>query len=91
MLTIKTYQNLSQAEYAHSLLEAMGIRGYLHGEEAFQTGLPLTDGIRLQVEEENAAAALRILDQREGLAPLPDDFVPPVTAEDEAPVPESAE
>ena len=83
MITIKTYQNLAEAEYAHSLLEAMGIRGFLHGEDAFQTGLPLTDGVRLQVQEEDAQRALRVLDQREGLTPLPDDFVPPVTAEDE--------
>ena len=88
MVTIKTYQNLEQAEYAHSLLEAMGIGGFLHGEEAFQTAMPMSDGIRLQVEEGDAAKALRILDRHEGLTPLPDDFVPPVTAEDEQPVEE---
>ncbi len=90
MTTIKTYLNLSEAEYAHSLLEAMGIRGFLHGEEAFQLANPGTDGVRLQVEEGDVQKALGILDHHEGLTPLPDDFVPPVTAEDEEPVGEAA-
>jgi hypothetical protein len=83
VVTIKIYQNVAEAGYAHSLLEAMGIAGYLHGEDAFQDGFPATDGIRLQVEPEDVAKALGILDQHEGLTPLPDDFVPPVTPEDE--------
>ena len=86
MVTIKTYQNVAQAGYAHSLLEAMGIHGFLHGEEDFQLANPGSDGIRLQVEEEDAQKALGILDNHDGMTPLPDDFVPPVTAEDEHPV-----
>ncbi len=88
MITIKTYQNVAQAGYAHSLLEAMGIHGFLHGEDAFIDAMPMSDGIRLQVEEEDVQRALGILDNHEGLAPLPDDFVPPVTPEDEQPVAE---
>ncbi len=88
MVTIKTYQNVGQASYAHSLLEAMGIHGFLHGEEAFQNA-PVTDGIRLQVEEEDVEKARGILDQHEGLTPLPDDFIPPVTPEDEHESPDS--
>jgi hypothetical protein len=91
VVTIKTYQNVAQAGYAHSLLEAMGIHGFLHGEEAFQLGYPGSDGIRLQVEEEDIAKALGVLDQHEGLAPLPDDFVLPVTPEDEHEHPETSE
>ncbi len=91
MVTIKTYQSVTQAGYAHSLLEAMGIRGFLHGEDAFQDAFPLSDGIRLQVEEEDVAKALGVLDQHEGLAPLPDDFVPPLTPEDEQEHPDPLE
>ena len=87
MVTIKTYQNVAQAGYAHSLLEAMGVHGFLHGEDAFLDAMPMSDGIRLQVAEEDVPKALGILDHHEGLAPLPDDFVPPVTAEDETPAP----
>ena len=39
-------------------------------------------GIRLQVPEDEVEEAQRIL-AGEGFAPLPDDFVPPVTDEDE--------
>jgi hypothetical protein len=88
VVTIKTYQNVAEAGYAHSLLEAMGIRGFLHGEDAYQNS-HLTDGIRLQVDEEDVGKAVGILDNHEGLTPLPDDFVPPVTPEDEHPAPGS--
>jgi hypothetical protein len=83
VVTIKTYQNVAQAGYAHSLLEAMGIQGYLHGEDAFLE-FP-ADGIRLQVDEADAEKALDILDNHEGLTPLPEDFVPPPVVEGEQP------
>jgi hypothetical protein len=87
VVTIKTYKNVGEAGYAHSLLESMGVRGFLHGEGAFLNGV--TDGVRLQVQPEDVAEALGILDNHDGLTPLPDDFVPPVTPEDEHPVAES--
>lgn len=83
MVTIRTYFNVAEAGYAHSLLESQGVRAFLQGENAFTLeSVGAIGGIRLQVPEEQAAEARRIL-EGEGFQPLPDDFVPPVTAEDE--------
>ena len=83
MITIHTYFNVSEAGYAHSLLESRGIHAFLHGENAF-TLEPVSalGGIRLQVPEEEVEEARGILGG-EGFAPLPDDFVPPVGDHDE--------
>ena len=83
MVTIRTYFNVSEAGYAHSLLESQGMHPFLQGENAF-TLEPISalGGIRLQLPEDEAAEAKRIL-EGEGFTPLPDDFIPPVTEADE--------
>lgn len=83
MVTIRTYFNVSEAGFAHSLLESRGIHPFLLGENAFTLeSVGALGGIRLQVPEEEAAEATSIL-AGEGFAPLPDNFVPPAGDADE--------
>jgi hypothetical protein len=71
MKTIRTYINVAEAGFASSLLESAGIRTLLLGEESFLM-LPglATGGIHLQVEDEDAERALRLL--TEGLDAVAD-------------------
>ena len=83
MVTIRTYFNVSEAGFAHSLLESRGMHPFLHGENAYTVEpVAALGGIRLQVPEDEIAEARAIL-EGEGFAPLSDDFVPPVTDADE--------
>ena len=83
MITIRTYFNVSEAGFAHSLLESRGLHPFLAGENAFtMESIGAIGGIRLQVPEDEASAAKGML-EGEGFTPLPDDFVPPVTDADE--------
>ena len=83
MITIRTYFNVSEAGFAHSLLESRGIHPFLLGENAFTLeSVGAMGGIRLQVPEAEAEEAKGIL-AGEGFAPLPEDFVPPVGDADE--------
>lgn len=78
MVTLKTYIDLSQAERDRSLLEAAEIPVFLAGENSASAGYGSVLGeLRLQVEEADVERARRALDEHEGFAPLPDDFVPP--------------
>lgn len=89
MVTLRTYFNVAEAGYAHSLLESQGLRPFLLGENMF-TMEPVNaiGGIRLQVPEDQVEEAQRIL-AGEGFVPLPDNFVPPETADDETEHPAS--
>ncbi len=77
MVTVKAFRNVAEAGYAHSLLESIGLHPFLLGEYGFTAEPGLVDEIRLQVPEDEADAARKILFEGEGLTPLPDDFVPP--------------
>ena len=77
MVTIRTYFNIAEAGCAHSLLEAMGIRAFLHGENSFTMEPTPAIGLRLQVAEEDVEAARSLLTEHGGVVPLPDDFEPP--------------
>lgn len=78
MHTIGHYLDLNQAERDKSILEAAGIRTFLAGESGALTGYASILGeLRLQVDEADAERARRVLEDHEGFAPLPDDFIPP--------------
>ena len=78
MVTFKKYLVLSQAERDKSLLEAAGIPAFLAGENSASAGYGTVLGeLRLQGRETDADRARRVLDEHEGFAPLPDDFIPP--------------
>lgn len=70
MRTIRTYINAAEAGFASSLLESAGIRTLLLGEESFLMAPLAAGGIQLQVEDEDAERALRLL--TEGLDAVAD-------------------
>ena len=83
MVTIRTYFNVAEAGFAHSLLESRGIHPFLQGENAYTLeAISALGGIRLLVPEDEAAEAKGIL-EGEGFTPLPDDFIPPKSDADE--------
>ncbi len=80
MVTIQTYTDSTEAGLAQSLLESRGIEAFLQDENALNVVLPggsMLGGVRLQVADEDADQARRIVQDGEGVTPLPDDFVPP--------------
>lgn len=78
MKTVKTYSNLAEAGFAHSLLEAAGIPAFLADEQSFSLGYATNAiGIRVQVEEENFERALHVLAEGPDAAAAPAD-APPV-------------
>jgi len=78
MVTVRQYINLSEAELDKTLLEEAGIPVFLADENSMSLGYGgVLGGVRLQVEDTDLDRARRILDEREGVTPLPDDFVPP--------------
>jgi hypothetical protein len=89
MQTIRTFSNMTEAGLACSVLNAAGFDATLADENAFTLGPQYVPwGVRLQVPESDADDAKRVLDLREDFPPLPDDFVPPESAqESEAPSP----
>ena len=79
MVTIQTYFDTTEAGLAQSLLASRGIEAVLQGESSLNMVLPgssLSGGISLQVFEEDADEARRIVQDGEGVTPLSDDFVP---------------
>ncbi len=69
-MTLRRYRDLSEAIVARSLLESAGIVVYLYDENLVRLEWQISNfigGIRLQVEEADAAAANDLLDQ-----PVPD-------------------
>lgn len=85
MITIKTFVNLHEAEFAKSRLEAFGIDAFLAGEHSFSLAgaAGYAIGIGLEVDELNAPRALALLNDSEGAPDLAllDDFVPPPAEE----------
>jgi len=83
MTTVGEFIHQADASLALSRLQAAGIEGFLFDEislavvGAGTTAIP----IRLQVSDEDAERAGRILRGEEAAGPLPDDFVPPDGAE----------
>lgn len=62
MVTLRTYANVYDAGYAHSLLEAAGIPAFLHGEHSYTLEqMPALGGIRLQVAERDLARAREVI------------------------------
>jgi hypothetical protein len=64
LVLVGTFNNLSEALLAKGVLESADIECFLTDA----AGLTAIAGIRLQVKQEDAAAAIEILDQ-----PFPDD------------------
>ncbi|MDD5262308.1 MAG: DUF2007 domain-containing protein [Methylacidiphilales bacterium] len=78
MITLKQYTDLVKAGSDKALLETAGIPAFLAGENNAAIGYGSVLGeLRLQVQEVDADRAREVLNEREGLAPLPDDFIPP--------------
>ncbi|MBI5396275.1 MAG: DUF2007 domain-containing protein [Verrucomicrobia bacterium] len=86
MTTVRAFLSEADAALALSRLEAMGITGFLADAISLGVigaGAPAVP-IRLQVSDEDAGRAVRILKGEEGAEPLPDDFVPPEQPESPA-------
>src|SRR5258708_6337450 len=78
MVTVRQYINPSEAELDKTLLEEAGIPVFLADANSLSLGYGgVLGGVRLQVEDADLDRARRVLDEREGVTPLPDDFVPP--------------
>jgi hypothetical protein len=83
MVTLKTYTNVFEAGFAHSLLEASGLHPFLLGEHSYtMEPFPALNGIRLQVPEAEVQQAMEAL-QNERPSPLPEDFDPSASSADE--------
>jgi hypothetical protein len=78
MVTVRQYINPSEAELDKTLLEEAGIPVFLADANSLSLGYGgVLGGVRLQVEDADLERARRVLDEREGVTPLPDDFIPP--------------
>ena len=78
MVTVRQYINPSEAELDKTLLEEAGIPVFLADENSMSVGYGgVLGGVRLQVEDADLERARRVLDEREGVTPLTDDFIPP--------------
>ena len=79
MTTIGSFIRQPDAMLALSRLQAAGIQGFLFDEISLSvvgagtTAIP----VRLEVADEDAAKAGRVLRGEDGAGPLPDDFIPP--------------
>ncbi len=77
MVTVRQYTNPVELELDKTLLEEAGIPVFIADEYRRTLGYGGVFGVRLQVEDADLDRARRVLDEREGVAPLPDDFIPP--------------
>jgi Putative prokaryotic signal transducing protein len=78
MVTVRQYINPSEAELDKTLLEEAGIPVFLADANSLSLGYGgVLGGVRLQVEDADLDRARHVLDEREGVTPLPDDFIPP--------------
>jgi tetratricopeptide (TPR) repeat protein len=84
--TIRRFFNNAEAEFARLLLVSAGIETVLPEENANTLGPGFAPGgVRLQVPDEDAERAIKILGGAdEEFTPLPDDFVPPEEGPGEA-------
>ena len=91
MVTVRQYINPSEAELDKTLLEEAGIPVFLADANSLSIGYGgVLGGVRLQVEDADLERAHRVLEEREGVTPLPDDFVPPEEPPLVEPVPSPA-
>ena len=77
MVTVRQYTNPIELELDKTLLEEAGIPVFIADEYRRSLGYGGVLGVRLQVEDADLDRARHILDERKGVTPLPDDFVPP--------------
>jgi hypothetical protein len=77
MVTVRQYTNPVELELDKTLLEEAGIPAFIADEYRQSLGYGGLLGVRLQVEDADLDRARRVLDERAGVAPLPDDFIPP--------------
>ena len=78
MVTVRQYLNPTEAELDKTLLEEAGIPVFLADESSLSLGYGgVLGGVRLQVEDTDLERAQGVLDKREGVTPLTDDFIPP--------------
>ncbi len=72
LVTLRRYRDLTEAMVARSMLESAGITVYLRDENTVRLDWQISNfigGMRLQVEESDAAAATELLDQ-----PIPENI-----------------
>ena len=83
MKTVGKFLSQADASLALSRLQAAGIEGFLFDEISLSvTGVGMTAiPIRLEVSDEDAGRAGGILRGEESAGPLPENFVPPESAE----------
>jgi Putative prokaryotic signal transducing protein len=77
MVTVRQYINPIELELDKTLLEEAGIPAFVADEYRQSLGYGGLLGVRLQVEDADLERARRVLEKREGVTPLPDDFIPP--------------
>jgi hypothetical protein len=77
MVTVRQYTNPIELELDKTLLEEAGIPVFVADEYRQSLGYGGVLGVRLQVEDADLDRARHVLDEREGVTPLPDDFIPP--------------
>lgn len=78
MKTIRQFWNVTEAQFARSLLLDSDVPATLADVDTATLGPGYGGwGARLMVEDADVDRALRILDEAEGFEPLPDDFEPP--------------
>src|ERR1017187_8938379 len=77
MVTVRQYINPIELELDKTLLEEAGIPAFVADEYRQSLGYGGLLGVRLQVEDADLDRARRVLEKREGVTPLPDDFIPP--------------
>lgn len=88
MKTVKTFTNLAEAGFASSLIEAAGIPASIAGEQSFLyvAGI-MTEGVRLQVEDEDFDRATRVLAEGPDAPASPIETPPLETPENEGRIP----
>jgi hypothetical protein len=64
LVTIRRFGDMAEALLAQGRLDSAGIESFLADTNIARLEWPLTRGMRLQVEAENANAALAVLDER---------------------------
>jgi|GEM_PF-5564290 len=62
-----------QADLVAAALQAQGVRAEVFGDHGFGPAISLSNGARILVPDEDAAAARRIIKEAEGQAPPPED------------------
>lgn len=66
LVTIRQFGDMSEALLAKGCLESAGIEGFLADLNVARVDWPITRGMRLQVNAEDAEAAITLLDEFAG-------------------------